>query len=709
VIKFILKNLFIHLLVVIMIDLPAPSVMPFLGGVVFAAETSEEILNEKIDLYNALISHSQFPDVLSTDEGKSVVDDVQKFIGTPANRSALAGGAGRELLNLHNKFARYLLMKKGFDECLSSHDPHYTKGLPERLLAAGLSVENSEISCDRGFFEADSLESLLGHIKDITQSEENNRAKDFHDFQGKMNLQGLKNSARTYLGLEYTYNKSFGNDQDQLSDDEVKPIVNKICQREVRVGRSGNKTSTYQCSDEERIEIAQAVQAEYSKMRKSESKRYDIGEARADVLARVEGINKVIEENEFDTVDTWGEDSVDFETDKSKTSHNNYVQAYMAAASDGPGLLLWTDEIGETRKDKDQNALFGLINGGFDPSTKRYRPHNTDITNSSIENAIEEAKERVLGQSEYLIEKNNERKSDWNQNVTTPLANAQKARSRGAKTPSYNRVVENRKESLKDMIRKNPVIAGQVLMESPQHIKEACDVINGVIQDAKDGEEWNWGDVFLYGGMIVGGALLAATGVGLLLALGAGALGVAGAGAVATATLTAATYGGLALGVAEMAYFGPKWVSAAREKNEFLNAYMAGGGDEQSAEDYLDKLAEFEDAKLNFMLAAGFSIFDLGAMRTVMRTMRSGDKVKYLENARDFMSFIGRKRRIGKQIKDVTRLMGRGGKAKVGRVLRMLSRQSNYKEVLEHLKTLSPQKAKEVFENGFKVCDELCQ
>jgi hypothetical protein len=93
----------------------------------------------------------------------------------------------------------------------------------------------------------------------------------------------------------------------------------------------------------------------------------------------------------------------------------------------------------------------------------------------------------------------------------------------------------------------------------------------------------------------------------------------------------------------------------------------------------------------------------------VMRTMRSADKTRYLSNARDFMSFIGRRRQIGKQIKDVTRLMGSGGRARVGRVLRMMSRQDNYREILEYIKNLSPQKAKEVFENGFKVCDELCQ
>jgi hypothetical protein len=705
--KFILKNLFIHFLVVILIDLPSPSVMPFLGGVVFAAETSEDVLAEKMDLYNQIVSHSQFPQVLTSEDGKAVIDNIQKFIADSSNRTALASGPGRELLNMHNKFARYIAIKESFDNCLTSQDPHYTKGLPERLLSASLSVDNSSIPCDPGFFEADSLDTLLGNIKGIVDTEESARAQDFHNFQGEMNLQGLKNSAKTYLGLEYTYNKSFGGDAEELPQNLSQPIVDRICQKNTRTRRDVT-TTTYKCSEDERTAIHQSLQSEYRKLKQSETQRYDIGEARADVVRRVEEINEVIQNNEFDTKDDWGEDGINFETEKSQTSHRNYIEKYMAVASDGPGLLLWTDEIGESRKDKDSNALFGLINGGFDPSTKRYRPHDTNITNTSIQRAIDEAKERVLEQSEYLIDVNDDRKAEWGQNVSTPIANAAKTRSRGNKIPNYGRVVENRKESLKDMIRKNPVIAGQVLMQSPEYAKEACDVINGVIQDTEDGEEWSWGDVFLYGGMIVGVGLLAATGVGLL-ALGAAGLGVASAGAVATATLTAATYGGLALGVAEMAYFGPRWIEASREKNEFLNAYMAGGGDEQSAEDYLDKLAEFEDARLNFMLAAGFSVFDLGAMRTVMRTMRSADKTRYLSNARDFMSFIGRRRQIGKQIKDVTRLMGSGGRARVGRVLRMMSRQDNYREILEYIKNLSPQKAKEVFENGFKVCDELCQ
>ena len=78
----------------------------------------------------------------------------------------------------------------------------------------------------------------------------------------------------------------------------------------------------------------------------------------------------------------------------------------------------------------------------------------------------------------------------------------------------------------------------QEQMKNPEYAQEACDVINGIIQDTKDGEEFDLGEAFMFGGLIVGTALLAATGVGLL-ALGAGAAGVAGASAVSATILTA--------------------------------------------------------------------------------------------------------------------------------------------------------------------------
>ncbi len=709
-IKFIFKNLFIHLLVLVLIDLPSPNVASFLGGVVFAAETSEEQLSKNLALYENLISHSQYPAVLSSAVGKKAMSEVQKFIGNKKNRSLLKRGRGRELLNLHNKLTRYNALKNKFDKCLNSKDARYTKGLPERLLAAGLELNDSEVPCNPNLFKASSLSELLSDLQGIIDVENVKPAKKLNDFEAKIGLQGLKNSARKYLKFEYTFNKSFGGGFSTLSPEpnkpnSAKPIVDEVCGKKKKKGRRLSMRPTKKCTKEEERAVQTAVMQEYRKLKLSESKRYSTVESRRNLIKRIDEINDVIKENEFDTQEhILSKDTINFNTKKSKESHQNYVQKYMAVGSDGPGLLLWTDEIGDSRKDKDRSAFFGLIKGGFNPETKRYRPHSIEISDDNIKEAIKELKGRVLGQSRYLRDKGTSRKNDWLSHVSAK------------KNPNYGKVATKRKKSLKEIITKNPVIAGQVLMQNPEYAQEACDVINGIIKDIKKGEEFGIGDMFVYAGIGVGVALLAATTFGLgalAVGAGAGALGAttlaAGAAAKATVVLTAAMYGGLALGTAEMIYFGPKWAKAHKEKNEFLNSYLAGGGDEKSAGDFLDKLAEMENARLHFLMAAGFALFDLGAMNTVMKGMSNLEKAKYLTKAKDIMNYIGKNANLSGKIKKVTSLMGRLGQSKIRRVLKMLARQDNYKEVLDHLRTLSPRELKKVLEKGFEVCEKLCK
>ena len=701
--KFIKKSIFIHFLVVLLVDGPYPIVLPMLSSTAFSTETTVD-LDYLLNQYNSLATHTESLDRITGDMGKELLGQGQEFVANSNNRTVLATPAGQAFLNLHNKFTRIRVLKEKLDNCVSGelNDPKYTNRLPERILSAAIQLPGTEIPCQSTFFEAESLDLLLGGIRGAVEGlEDPAKAKEFSDFQANIHIQGLENSVKALVNLKYTYDESIGT-QDSLSDSTIDAnFVDKVC-----VLKAG-KRKVNKCSSQQKSYLRNAAKKEFDKLKLANAARYTPQAAASDIRNRIEEVNGVIETLEFDIDDGWISDSINTQSEKSQESHQRYVETFMRNADSGPGLLMWTDAIGSemgSRRDRDEASVFGLIGGGFDAETGKYKKHSLNIDESHVRGAIAEAESRVIDQTKSLMRNESERQAD--DKIMT------EDQSIWVSDLSPAEVIENRRESLKEMVGVNPVLVGQALMKDPTKVDEACTVINDIAQDAKDNDGWTLGKVAMWGGLIVGGGLaIVATG-GLALAAFGGAAAltgatVASAGALALAgtTFKALAVAGFVYGVAETGVYGSKYLSAARERDEMLASYLSGGGDDVTADQFLVAMSEAEDALINASMAAGFTLLDVPGAVAIARHLRGTERMNYLADLKEAGGLLRRSSKLRGVLSGVRESLGAEG---VQAVLRQITKLEDGISVLRKIENLNPQQAKELFENGLKVCNDLC-
>ncbi|MEA9355231.1 hypothetical protein SHI21_03420 [Bacteriovorax sp. PP10] len=144
-----------------------------------------------------------------------------------------------------------------------------------------------------------------------------------------------------------------------------------------------------------------------------------------------------------------------------------------------------------------------------------------------------------------------------------------------------------RNMNLKELVKTNPAALGKVLLERPELTAIICNTINQIAETEEDEATWN--KVYLWGGIIVGGALLV-TGIGA----GVGAVvlsGTAMAGTLVTVA-TASAIAGTAIGVGDTLYSGNKSIQASNEALALRASLISRNGDKQTSVEADEKMEE---------------------------------------------------------------------------------------------------------------------
>jgi hypothetical protein len=521
---------------------------------------------------------------------------VQEFVSNPKNVAQLKTQSGLDLVRKQTKLVNYVAIQKVFENC--SLDSK--RQLNVRILDAAGEAKDIQVSCGQ------MPPTFSGINKFIKDSQKISNVIEKDNLQTKIYHQAIKNSALAYLDLKFRY-----------STGKVNPlVVMDLCLKKIR-GSKGNYC------DKETQELLLKTANEYLNSIKT-TKRFTAQEASAQINLRVDEMNKGLNQISVNANRgwfskwVWDRSSPDFNDEAQNDVKEKYVSKYLAAASDGPGLLMLTDhmkeKIGGLKTEEDLKKK----DAGNGNKKFIFSPHNK-VTSSDVIKAVNEAQELITSQSLDLVS------MDWDRRVD----NDEKGKPKNILSAFSTDIIKKRTTDIKHLIQVNPQAVGQILINNPQMASLVCEAINQISKD--DESDAKWRKAHIWGGAIVGGALLV-TGVGSA----AGAWILAGTATAATlATVgTVTTIAGLAVGLTETGIQTAHAMTARRAQTEFESAFLTGNGDSKSIQEARHAMSDFNEAKMNAMLSLGFSSLDVASLAVVLKAGRMstqlGDKAKSL-------------------------------------------------------------------------------
>lgn len=144
-----------------------------------------------------------------------------------------------------------------------------------------------------------------------------------------------------------------------------------------------------------------------------------------------------------------------------------------------------------------------------------------------------------------------------------------------------------RNMNLKELVKTNPAALGKVLLERPELTAIICNTINQIAETEED--EAAWSKVYFWGGIVVGGVLLA-TGVGA--GIGAAVVSSTMVAGTLVTIATASAIAGTAIGVGETIYSGNKSIQASNEALALRASLISRNGDQQTSVEADAKMEE---------------------------------------------------------------------------------------------------------------------
>jgi hypothetical protein len=549
-----------------------------------------------------------------------IANKAQEFIHDPSNREVMKGPLGKELIQKQTRLVNYLTIKNKFEECVKNKTSQ--RQLDQRVLSAARSARDIKLECNQELFKFKSIDDLSKNIfetlgtktyEEILQENEtigNGKFENMYDqreviknkrnFQDQLFAQSMENAIATYIDHKYKYEKDFL--KDGTSSNEKSYLVNNFCKKE-------------NCDTKTRKFINETIDKKIKEIISKKPKRYTPESATQEINESIERLNQKLEvagqsiktEGGYIKLGFWDSSDASFDSN-AKSSFNDYVQTYLSEASSGPSTLLFTDILkersGGLRQMEDDALNEETVYLG---DTKYSFKKHKKVTPADITKAKNEVNNKIIEQTEKLLEMNKNKVAQEKEWLTKNKAKEDTLFGNDA-----DDIEEKRNSDLRKLMKSNPAAVGQLLIKNPALSKVACEVINDIEDEDESDEAWD--KAFMWGGMIVGGALLL-TGVGAA----AGATLIAGtvtAGTLA-AVSTAAFASGTALGLVEGGYWSKRTHDHYQAMNEYDRAFLAGSGDTQNIVDVRQTLSKYKEARFDALLSLGFSAVDLGAMKSV--------------------------------------------------------------------------------------------
>lgn len=282
--------------------------------------------------------------------------------------------------------------------------------------------------------------------------------------------------------------------------------------------------------------------------------------------------------------------------------HTHYNQV---ALQDPVGRLLSTERMRDRvraprRLDEDDMSEHS---GNF--SFEKHR----EVTSSHIQSAVNQVSSTINDQIREL-------------NLTEITRNNREFALNQSSQQSQDQFLDIGNRQLRKFLRTNPAAVGEHLYHNPFYAHKVCELIGQVTES--DEREARNDKIWLYGGLIVGGVLLA-TGVGA----GVGAWVLAGTAAGATLATVAATTGivGIAVGVGEAGYHINEYMEFSAERDAITGAILTGGADAQSVQELQDAVTGLRRAQTAAIMSGAFAAFEMGTLYSAARVYMNGSRL----------------------------------------------------------------------------------
>jgi len=518
---------------------------------------------------------------------KSLATRTQKFfsdIQAPEKAAALQMPEVKELAARHEKLLNFMRAEQALRNCDEDPNHSYAGSI---LSAAWEKNKNTPSStCGTNAMQMDNqvnigklgtdLDSVVKNLDKTSRDELNKNPHGQVNTLGKLEdliyVQSLKNSVETYVTLKNRYRRE---SPGQVVDRQwVYPVLEELHMDHIR-------KEVLDHADQ----VGRAQQSAPS---------VSFEAASADINQRVDRLNGALKDIPYKIRGVIFK-AVD-KDEKTKEAFDKYATVYQNEASSGNGLLMLTpslrDKIGSSHHE-------GELEGWRPSELEKHKSINAQ----DAATAVEEAEGAIIKQSVAMTR-------SMRHDFTESGMNA----------------------NIEKLITTNPVAVGQVLLTHPEYAGFICKALGQIRikQKAKKESDEFWGKAFMWGGLIIGGALLL-TGVGAIGTAGISAfLGTTGAAAGTTLaatgaalttaggmlTTTAAVLGasGTVLGIAGGSYEATQAYNFNQEANELYASVISGNASKTQIADANKAYQDFHRARTSAFIQLGLSALDLGAM-----------------------------------------------------------------------------------------------
>ena len=621
---------------------------------------------ERLLSYQNMIIHGEGAEKLNQQYSKKVIKKVNEFITNEENEKFLKTNKGSELLENHQKLVNYSSLRSTLENCLSDDQDQLM--LRQRLIdSAGRSFD-LPAPCRKDITKYSEVDNFVNSLMKPTEK------LMIGSFEEDLNKNAIKTTLNTLLKVKYKYDKSFMS-KDVLKESELNSLTKKVCKKSKICKKNDFKEELKNFLKESSIQLI--------KNEKKQSKKQIVSE----LNSKIETINKDLSNISFPAKERWyWSDYAAMESPEMKSKFQGYIGSYLKEASTGNGSLLLTDTYkensGSLKAYNDDSDNIVQVGNKF--VFKEHKKVSINFVNKSVN----EIKRKINEQLDSLNSFNQSREKDEELLDKSPSGNRGVMIKRNRKS----KFKRNRAESIEELIMRNPVTAGQTLLQNPEYSAIACTAIKKINSDKETDEDIHKAAVLIGA---IGGGLLIATGVGAVaggwLLTGSLSAGIA-AGTVGGTVLAATTTSALVLGGAESAYFSNKAYNNYSNAQDIDRAILSNTGDSTSITEQRDEIIAFKEARFDAALALGFTAVDLGAMKGIAKLVKgSKDSTVALtsshkSNLKNIYSEINNPKSLS-VMKDAMNKMGKNSSKEMDQFLGLLST-SNVKWQKNFLKQL---------------------
>jgi ribosomal protein S15P/S13E len=613
--------------------------------------------------------------------GKALADETFKIMSDPKFKNILSTPEGIELRKHQKLLTNYLAVKNHLEKCVKDHSAK--RNLKDRVLQSTfqtiLNPNEASVPCA---VEANKVNTNFLDFNNTVAKAMKKIVKPY--FQNELSKQVISNTARSLLGFKVKFTPGFMS-KGYLTQPELNTIIDKVCLKRAPVNPYGNPAEDV-CSKMDKGFIPKLSQSliDFSKTLRPKEKLSPEA-ATQSLNAAIDRINGSLSKIKVKKDSGYIYDSVNLKDKDTKAEFDQYINQYMSEVSKDAGVLLLSSKIkAEAGEIKSFSSSDVTKN-----KTKQFKfDHHNKIKLADVKASIVEVESKMLNQA----------------------TDAMKIVSDATKKKD---LLTSDEDDIAELVKINPLAAGQVLSRSPEYAGIMCDTINKIHEDDKF--DANLDKYFFVGSAIIGGALFL-TGIGtpVVAYLLTGAVTTV-AGSTGAAVLSYVAVLGAANEMASLSYQGKRAYDNAQEINRLETSYLTQNSDSEAVTLAKDALLEFKEARLLAgisFVSLGMNVVNASKLFNIFQTTSkvSTDEVKAATKILQYISQTA----VGKRLKDVAKVMGEKSMEKIDLFMFNLAKTSEvnrvkFLELLSDTKVL-PEKIKDIINaslDAVKNCEKV--